>query len=247
MKITTGSVVALVVSLGAALPAQAQSRPSIGVELASDESRRGLSWSENRLTGSADIAASLSVIDASARVAMTRGSARHGGADAVADLEVGTGWSLGAVRLRGHATGHLFAGARANLDYLELGGSASFTYGPLQLRGGAVYAPDQSAIGGDNLYLYGGASAGIPTTPLTLSAGIGRSSGSTDDPIRAARLRPGGTYTDWRIGIEHVQAPLTLGVDYVGTNIARRDFIDSPYADARHSGDRVLARARLSF
>ncbi|WP_204283871.1 TorF family putative porin, partial [Klebsiella pneumoniae] len=66
-----------------------------------------------------------------------------------------------------------------------------------------VYAPSQSAIGGDNLYLFASANAGIPATPLSASATLGHSTGSTDDPVRAARLRPLGDYTDWRLGMEY--------------------------------------------
>ena len=104
----------------------------------------------------------------------------------------------------------------------------------------------QSAIRGNNLYLYANGYSGIPGTPLGLSAAIGRSSGSVDDPLRAARLRPDGTYVDWRIGLEHVRGPLTLAVDYVGTDIDQ-GAPTSPFADARHAGERVLGRVRLSF
>lgn len=234
-------------ALTAALPAYAQADLSAGAELTSDERRRGLSWSDGDMSISADGAATLGTLYASARVALTRESARHAGADAVADLEGGTEFDIGLVKLRPYATAHLFTGAAGKMDYVEVGANGSFTIGPLQLQGDVIYAPDQSAIGGDNLYLAAGASAGIPTTPFTVSAKLGRSSGSVDDPLRAARLRPGGSYTDWRVGAEYVAWPITLGVDYVGTDIARDAFIASPYADARHSGDKLLARARIAF
>ena len=83
-----------------ALPAHAQTGLSAGVEAATDEARRGLSWSENRGVMSADAASSLGPVDASARVVSTRGSSRHGDADAVADIGLGTGWDLGAIRVR---------------------------------------------------------------------------------------------------------------------------------------------------
>lgn len=236
-------VMAVAMVSGAAAHAQDLSG---GVEVATDESRRGLSWSEGRVAASADALVVLGMVEASARIVSTRDSVRHAGADAVADLELAAVVDTGAFRLRGHVTGHLFTGARERMDYVELGGRASYTLGPLQLGAGAVYAPDQRAIGGDNLYLFASANAGIPRTPLSASASIGRSTGGTDDPIRAARLRPLGTYSDWKLGLEFNQFPFTLGIDYVGTDFARRTS-SSPYADLGNSGDRVMGRVRLSF
>ncbi|MBM6575488.1 hypothetical protein KCP91_03840 [Microvirga sp. SRT01] len=229
-----------------ALPAHAQTGLSAGVEAATDEARRGLSWSENRGVLSADAAASLGPVDASARVVTTRGSSRHGDADAVADIGLGTGWNLGAIRVRAGGTAHLFAGARGKMDYGEVGASASFTFGPLQLTGGADYAPSQDAIGGDNLFVYAAANAGIPATPFTLVAVIGHSTGDVNDPVRAQRLRPGGDYSNWRLGVEHRTGPLTLALDYVGTDVNRRDAF-GPFADARHAGDRIVGRVRFGL
>ncbi|WP_294330586.1 TorF family putative porin [uncultured Sphingomonas sp.] len=233
-----------------ALPvaAQAQVLPKVsgGVELSTDESRRGLSWSENQLSASADASAGILGFDASARVAMVRQSSRQAGADTVFDLEAGRRFGIGAFNLRGFVTGHVFTGATRAMDYVEVGADGNFSFGPLRLAGGAVYAPDQGPIGGDNLYVHAGASVGIPSTPFTVSGSVGHTTGSTDD-ARAARLRPAGDYTDWRIGVEHVTGPLTLGVDYVGTDIDTNRLVTSPYADLRHSGNRVLGRARLSF
>ncbi|RYY25761.1 MAG: hypothetical protein EOP62_12950 [Sphingomonadales bacterium] len=237
----------ILLTLTAALPAAAQDSRGAGVEIATDEKRRGLSWSDGRMAAAADVYASSGPVEASARLVSTRDSARHGGADMAADLQAGLVTDAGPFRLRGQVTAHLFAGARGRLDYAEVGASGSYSLGPLQIAASAIYAPDQSAIGGDNLYLHLGASAGIPASPFTLSAAIGRSSGSTDDPLRAARLRPLGNYSDWRIGLDYIQTPFTLGVEYVGTDIDTRAFAPSPYADARHSGDRLLARVRIDF
>lgn len=230
----------------AVLPAAApaQSKPSFGVEVTTDERRRGLSWSGGDPSISADAALSLAGFEADARVAALRGSPRHAGADAVADLTLGKTWGVGGLSLRARAIGHLFAGAREPMDYWEVGGTASYTFGPLQGEAGVTYAPSQSAIGGSNTYAFVGASAGIPATPFTISASAGRSMGP-DDRLRSARLRPGGDYTDWRIGVEHITGPLTLGVDYVGTDVPRG--AAGALADAGNSGDRLLARARLSF
>jgi hypothetical protein len=217
-----------------------------GVELATDENRRGLSWTGGRAAASADALVMIGALDASARIVSLRDAERQAGADAVADLELGATTDLGPFRLRGHVTAHLFANARERMDYAELGARATYTLGPLQLGAGAVYAPDQNAIGGDNLYLFASANAGIPATPFSLSASLGRSAGRADDPLRAARLRPLGDYSDWRLGVEYNRFPFTVGLDYVGTDFAERASV-SPYADPGHSGDRLVGRVRLSF
>ena len=226
--------------------AVAQDSRSAGVEVASEEERRGLSWSEGRAVLAADAALSLGRIDASARLVTTRDSDRHAGADAVVDLNIGTGWDIGAIRLSAGATGHLFAGARQGMDYVEARAAAGYGYGPLYATIGVVAAPSQRAIGGSNVYTYASANAGIPGTPFTVLTELGHSSGSIDDAIRAQRLRPGGSYTNWRLGVEHRRGPLTLGVDYIGTDIAR-DAAIGPFADARHATDRLVGRARFIF
>lgn len=230
-----------------ASPLLAQERPSIGVELNSDENRRGLSWSGGRVSPSADIFATQGPFEASGRIVALRESDRHGGAGVVGDLSVGASTLVGPVTLRGRVTGHLFGGAGFDADYVELGGSVAYTLGPVQVNAGADYAPSQSAIGGDNLYLHAGAQAGIPGTPWTVLAGVGHSTGKTDDPFRAARLRPGDDYSDWRIGVEHVTGPVTLGLDYVGTDVSERAASAFVLADARHSGDRIVGRVRFGF
>ena len=227
-------------------PAVAQNARSASVEVMTDEVRRGLSWTEGRAAAAGDVRVSLGPIDASARAVTTRGSARHDGADAVVDLVVGTGWDLGAVRIRTDAIGHAFAGARGRMDYVEGAVSASYAYGPLYATVGVIGAPSQRAIGGSNVYVYANANAGIPGTPLTMLAEVGHSSGSVRDPSRVQRLRPGGSYTNWRLGLEHRRDRLTIGVDYIGTDVSRTATA-SRFADQRNAGDRIVGRVQVSF
>lgn len=235
-----------VASLLVTAATQAQSLPSAGVEVTTDERRRGLSWSEGRASLSGDAALTLGAVELDARVAALRGSVRQDGADAVADLGAAVGGDVGPFALRARAIGHVFAGAERRMDYAEFGGDARYTLGPVELTAGALYAPPQRAIGGSNLYLLAQGVAAIPMTPFTLVGSIGRSSGVVDDVARADRLRPGGTYVDWRLGVEHVTGPLTLALDYVGTDL-NDDRIVAAVGDRRHSGDRILGRARFAF
>nr|WP_277923823.1 TorF family putative porin [Sphingomonas hankookensis] len=241
-----GRIVFGAISLLVTTAAQAQSLPTVGVEATIDERRRGLSWSEGRASVSGDAALTLGVIEIDARVAALRDSVRHDGAGAVADLGAAIVTDAGSVQLRGRAIGHVFAGAARGMDYAEFGGDARYSLGPVELTAGALYAPPQRAIGGSNLYLSAQAVAGIPATPFTLVGGVGRSSGAVDDAARADRLRPGGTYTDWRLGVEHTTGPLTLALDYVGTDL-NDDRAVSAIGDRRHSGDRILGRVRFAF
>ncbi|RXD06655.1 hypothetical protein EQZ23_00560 [Sphingomonas sp. UV9] len=231
---------------GLAAPAFAQSGRSATLEVMSEEERRGLSWSEGRAALAGDVRVSLGGVDASARVVTTRNSVRHDGADAVIDLVVGTGWELGAVQIRTDAIGHVFAGSRTKTDYVEAAVSASYGYGPLYATLGAIGAPSQRAIGGSNVYVYANANAGIPGTPFTVLAELGHSSGSVRDPDRAERLRPGGSYSNWRLGLEHRRDRLTVGVDYIGTDVSGTGDA-SRFADGRNATDRLVGHLQVSF
>lgn len=232
----------------AAVPAAAQVTPHAGVELATDERRRGLSWSDGQAAAAASFRLDLpSGIDIGARVTATRGDPRHGGADAVIEPTLGYSTGTAGIRLDAFATGHLFSGARERLDYVEGGAGASYTLGPVEAGVEARYAPAQAAIGGDNLYLSVRGRLGIPATPWTVLASAGRSSGSTDDPIRAARLRPTGNYGDWSLGVQHVTGPLTLGLTYTATDIDDDAAGVSPFAQREHAGNRLAARVSLGF
>ena len=233
-------------TLGTVTPALAQDNRSATLELATEEERRGLSWSEGRVAISGAVRASVGRLDLSARAVSTRGSVRHDGADAVVDLSVGTGWDLGAVRVQADVTGHAFVGARGRMDYVEGGVSAGYTYGPLNAILGVIAAPSQKAIGGSNVYLYAYANAGIPGTPLTVVAEVGHSSGSVRRADRADRLRPAGDYSNWRLGLEHRRDKVTIGIDYIGTDISD-DRLASRYADLSNATDRIVGRVQFTF
>lgn len=227
--------------------ARAQSGPTVWVEAETDDRRRGLSWSEGRAALRAEAGAPLgSAFRIDAGVSTARGSDRHGGADAAIDVSASYARDLGALRLDAGLTGYAFSGATDAPGWVELGAGASFLYGPVELDARARYAPGQSAIGGDNLYLSLGARAGVPATALSVRAHLGRGTGDADDPIRAARLRPGGAYWDWLVGVEHVSGPLSVGLDYVGTDIGRAAD-PSRYADIPHARDTVVARVSYAF
>lgn len=236
-----------VLAAGAFTPAAHAQSFDFGVEATTDEVRRGLSWSDGEISASTEVYAGIAGLDASLRIAALRKSDRHANADVVADLGIGKDWSVSGFTLRTEAIGHVFGGADTRMNYGELGLGARYSIGPLQVGANAFYAPSQDAIGGDNLYLRANALAGIPAFPVSVSASVGYTTGDADNPLRAARLRPAGDYTDWKLGLEYNQFPFTVGLDYVGTDIDTSQVTVSPFADLRHAGDRVVGRVRLSF
>lgn len=223
------------------MPAAAQyaGRPSVTVEAASDDRRRGLSWSDGdpvlRGALSIPIADGLSLDGAATTL---WGSARHGGPDAAVDLGATFVRQLGGWRLTGEGRYHLFPGA-SDQGYGEVGAIAGFTLGPAGVDLAARYAPRQSAIGGDLLYVSAAAWAAIPGTPLTLSGHVGRSTGDTRDPARAARLRPGGDYWDHGVALDWYRGRWSAGLRYADTDIAAMD--------GAHAGASLIGRVGLTF
>lgn len=228
------------------LPALAQQGPSLEASIASDYRERGLSWSGGRAIAQLYAEAPLSSgIGVSAQATTIRNAARHGGADAAFDLRVDYRGDAGLIYWRGGVTGHLFAGGIGPRNYLEGDATAGLMVGPLDLSLKASYVPPQEAIGGSNFHARARASMGLMGTPLTLGGHIGHSSGSVDDPLRAARLRPGGSYTDWGIGLDYNRGAIRFSLDYTDTDIARRKiaFPDG----AGHHGAALVAGAYASF
>ena len=102
------------------------------------------------------------------------------------------------------------AGA-GDFDYYEFYGSIGFGFGPAEATVGVAYAPDQDSLGStDNFYIYTDLSAGIPETPISVTAHLGYTDGFltfTND----------GKAFDWSIGLDvAVGGPVSIGVAYVG-------------------------------
>ena len=102
------------------------------------------------------------------------------------------------------------AGA-GDFDYYEFYGSVGFGFGPAEATVGVAYAPDQDSLGDlDNFYIYTDLAAGIPDTPVSVTAHLGYTDGFltfTDD----------GKAFDWSIGLDvAVGGPVSIGVAYVG-------------------------------
>lgn len=206
----------------AAVPAAAQDIPgpidvSGGVDVVSDYRFRGLSLSggdvavQPTITLSHDSGLYLGAWGSNIEDTPAFGEVEvdlYGGY--ATDVAPGTSIDLG-------LTYYLYPGgerAAGPSDYVEATGRLSHTLGPVEANTRISYAPSQAALGhDDSVYLAAGLSAGIPTTPLTLTA----SAGYTDGGLAA--LAPGGHYWDWSLGASASFGPVIAGLKYVDTDI----------------------------
>lgn len=235
--IRIGAAAALIAAAGP-VAAQTTGPVDLSAWATSDERRHGLSWSDGRPTvGGLAVFAPSDALRIEADALAARGSGRHGGADAAIGLTAFAGRTVGGVRVEAGTRANLFPGGRGDMDYGAGIVRADWTIGPARLTGSAEYAPRQRAIGGSLLHLRTTASVGLIGTPWTVFGALARTSGDTRDAARALRLRPDATYFDWRLGVERAIGPVTLGVDYVGTDLR----------NARHAGDTLLLRVSLGL
>lgn len=96
-------------------------------------------------------------------------------------------------------------------DYVEFKAALGFGLGPVSAKLSAFYAPDQASLGdGDNIYLSGDLSAGIPGTPVSVAAHVGYTDGFLT-------FTSDGKALDWSIGASvALHEKLSLGVTYIG-------------------------------
>ncbi len=108
-------------------------------------------------------------------------------------------------------------------DYFEPYASIGTSLGPVSATMGVAYAWKQDSLGGDdNLFVYTDFEAGIPDTPLTLTAHVGYTDG-------VFATQADGTSFDWGLGASWaVTDSLSLGVNYVDTQgPSIEDFTDA--------------------
>jgi uncharacterized protein (TIGR02001 family) len=124
------------------------------------------------------------------------------------DLYAGYAGSAGPVEYEVGAIVYLYPGGDGSATIYEGTGSLSYSLGPATAKLSVNYAPDQENLAGDNLYVSGELRAGIPTTPLTVFAQLGRERGSFY-----------GRKWDWSLGVEVTRGPFTASLAYVDTNL----------------------------
>lgn len=200
------AVAALSAALLAAAPARAQDLDvDATATVTSDYRFRGLSQSDRdpAIQASIDVETPGGLFVGG--FASTVDGALLGGADAEVDLYAGYAqrtpsgihYSIGAF-------GYFYPGGH-DANYGEVQGEIGYLIGPADATLFAAYAPDQHDMG-DNLYLGGSLSAGIPLTPLSAKLKAGYEDGYYE-----------GKW-DWEAGVSYVTGPITLSASYVDTD-----------------------------
>jgi uncharacterized protein (TIGR02001 family) len=172
------------------------------------------------------------------------------GADQEIDLIAGYKKTIGAATIDVGAVYYYYPGAEQIVpgyasDFFEPYVAVSGTLGPVTAKVTANYAPKQSALvylpsGKKESNLYGALdlSAGIPATPISVSAHLGHN-------FQRSFLSAGLKYTDWSVGATYTYKAMSFGVSYVDTNAVVRSGIVGANRDIAKAG--VVATFGVSF
>lgn len=215
---------ALLAAPAAASAQASKAAVSGGVALLSDYRFRGISRSE----GDPALQGRLTVTLPNGLYAGARGTTLkgvHDLGDAELDLYAGYSTSIApGTTLDAGLLYYAFPGGGGAGDEAEPYVSLSHTLGPVEATLGAKYA-----LGGDSrAYLFGQLEAGIPLTPLTLTAEAGHESGGRF-----------GSYSNWSLGGRYAIGPLQAGLRYVDTDLGP--------APGRRSGAGLVGSLGISF
>jgi uncharacterized protein (TIGR02001 family) len=216
----------------AAAPALAQDAPASdltvtgGATVVSDYRFRGISQTYKQFA----VQGTFTVAHSSGFYATVWGSSVDdyiaNGSDQEIDLIAGYKHAFGAATLDVGVLYYYYPGSGGvTSDFFEPYASVSGALGPVTAKLSAAYAPKQRALGfqdtnldgvadrEDNLYVAGDLSAGIPNTPISVSAHVGHTFGPSF-------ITPNFSdeYTDWSVGASYTWKNLTFGVSYVDTD-----------------------------
>jgi len=265
MKFTAAAIAAALLSTAAPLAAQDTAPPkrvtvSASVALVSDYRFRGVSQSDEELALQGGVTvAHRSGLYVAALASNLAGWGTFGGANLELDLIGGFKQPLGNGTLDVGLTWYMYPGGASNTDFTEPFAKLSGTIGPASLLAGVAYAPKQRALGNfsatpfsrgqseDNFYLWGDATVGVPTTPVTAKAHLGYSNGNPGLGPNGTSVAPTGRYWDWMLGADYVLGPVTLGVAYVDTDIGRAEsaYLLPNFASTKDGGP--IAGAQVVF
>ncbi|QYE34692.1 TorF family putative porin [Polymorphobacter sp. PAMC 29334] len=231
---TTRAICAILVATGAASRAQAVEFDA-SAALLTDYRSRGVSLSDRQPVADASVQASLAGWFAGAEAVSTarpRDLRQDRGTDAEVDLSAGYSRQVGLFTPSAGVIAYIYP--RHGPTEAEVFGSVAGSLGPATVTLGANYAPDQAGVSGGNLYTYAKAAVGIPLTPVTIKASVGREKGAFD---------LGRTKIDYSAGVDYRISIVTIGVKYVGNDVPRNV---APFI--RHAtADTVVGSVTLAF
>ncbi|MFC3442407.1 TorF family putative porin [Sphingobium rhizovicinum] len=261
-------------ALMSAAPAFAQEEPaspvtvSGSVGLVSDYRFRGVSQSDKAMAVQGGITATHeSGAYVGTWASNLAGWGTFGGAGIELDLFAGYAVPLNeTTTLDVGLTWYMYPSGADETDFAEPYVKLSSQLGPVKGLLGVAYAPKQQALGkwynsadsyatgipdapgkkNDNFYIWSDVSGAIPNTPVSLKAHLGWSKGNSGLGPNGTSVAPTGKYLDWMVGADFAipGTPLTLGVAYVDTDIAR---VEQTYlrpnlsvADADNAGKSIV-------
>ncbi len=234
-------------ALMSSVPAFAQDEPagpvtvSGSVALVSDYRFRGVSQSDRGMAVQGGITATHeSGLYAGTWASSLGGWGRFGGSNMELDLFAGYAVPLGEnATLDVGLTWYMYPSGADKTDFAEPYVKLSSQIGPIKGLIGVAYAPKQQALGNwqssatsgidnpgdkeDNFYGWVDVSGAVPNTPVTVKAHVGWSDGNPGLGPNGTSIAPTGKYLDWMVGADLAVpgTPLTLGISYVDTDIAR--------------------------
>lgn len=103
-------------------------------------------------------------------------------------------------------------------NYFEPYASLTAAIGPATAKVGVAYAPSQDSLGNDdNTYVYGELGAGIPNTPISVSAHLGYADGVQSPDLLTGSGSGGGF--DYSVGATYAITPkFSVGASYVAVD-----------------------------
>lgn len=231
---TTKTICAVLVALAATGPAKAVEIDA-SAALLSDYRSRGVSLSDRQPVADASVQAGLAGWFAGAEAVSTsrpRDLRRDRGTDAEVDLSAGYSRTIGLLTPSVGVITYIYP--RHGPAEAEVFGSLAGSLGPATVTLGANYAPGQAGVAGGNLYTYAKAAVGIPLTPVTIKASVGREKGAFD---------LGRTKIDYSAGVDFRLGLFTIGVKYIGNDVPNTV---APFF--RHAtADAVVGSVTLAF
>ena len=267
-------------ALMSSVPAFAQEAPTSpitvtgSVGLVSDYRFRGVSQSDKAMAVQGGFTATHeSGVYAGTWASNLAGWGTFGGAGIELDLFAGYAIPLNeSTTLDVGLTWYMYPSGADETDFAEPYVKLSSQLGPVKGLVGVAYAPKQQALGrwyndafsyatgtpdnpgkkNDNFYVWSDVSGAVPNTPVTLKAHLGWSKGNSGLGPNGTSVAPTGKYLDWLVGADLAipGTPLTLGVAYVDTDIAR---VEENYlrpnlsvADADNAGQSIV-RSQVVF